>query len=67
MPRRQKERLIYCTSYCNFGHDLRTGRPIGHECHIIPPSALQAERDGDYAKAIEIMEAKAPLRVVKGR
>jgi hypothetical protein len=50
--------MIYCTSFCNQGHDLQTGRPINHECIVLPPKALQAERDGDFNKAIEIIEAQ---------
>jgi len=41
----KKNRPIYCTSFCNFGHYLDTGRPIGHECYIIPPRFLQMERE----------------------
>ena len=57
---------IYCSTYCNMGHRISTGRPVGHECRIIPPAALQAESEGDYKKAIEILD-KAPFRIVKGR
>ena len=46
---------FYCTSYCNKGHNLRTGRPVNHECRIIPPSALRAEREGRYAEAQELL------------
>ena len=37
--------LIYCTSFCNFGHVVATGRPIDHECYIIPSKLLIAERE----------------------
>ena len=56
----------YFTSFCNFSHWLKTGRPIGHECRIIPPAALRAERAGDYELAQLIMST-APVRIVKGR
>ena len=46
---------IYCTTYCNQGHVVRTGRPVGHECRVIPPKALRAEIDGDFKTAIEIL------------
>lgn len=59
-------RPIYTSTYCNQGHYMDTGRPIGHECRIIPPAALRAERDGDFEKAIEIMNA-SPKVVVRGR
>ena len=45
------------TTYCNFPHRLKDGKPIGHECYIIPPAALQAERDGDMPRAIELIQA----------
>lgn len=47
---------IYCTSYCNSGHDLETGKPIDHECRVIPPKALMLERQGKYEEAIEVMD-----------
>lgn len=46
---------IYLTTYCNKGHVVRTGRPVGHECRVIPPKALRAEIDGDFKTAIEIL------------
>lgn len=64
--RRNKPREIYCTTFCNFGHDIHSGRPIGHECYILDPKKLQRERDGDDTVYHE--DAKLyPLRVVKGR
>lgn len=54
---------IYCTSFCNFGHSLKTGRPIGHECYILDPKALQAERDGTYVPNI----IREPRQLVIGR
>jgi hypothetical protein len=50
-----KKRAIYCTTYCNFGHYVDNGRPVKHECRVIPPAALKAEMAGDYERAIEIM------------
>lgn len=49
---------LYLTTYCNFGHCTKTGKPVDHECRNIPPAALQAEREGDFEKAIEIMNGK---------
>ena len=45
----------YCTTYCNKAHRLVDGKPIGHECTILPPAALKAEMAGDYDEAIEIL------------
>ena len=47
---------MYVTTYCNFAHDVKTGKPIEHECIIIPPKALAAEMAGDYEAAIDILE-----------
>ena len=47
---------IYVTTYCNFAHDVKTGKPIEHECIIIPPKALAAEMAGDYEAAIDILD-----------
>lgn len=41
-----KRHGIYTSSFCNFGHDLSDGAPIDHECYVIPPAALEAERGG---------------------
>lgn len=57
---------VYCTTYCNFGHYVKTGRPVGHECRIIPPKALKAEMEGDYNTAIEILSSTRAV-VMKGR
>lgn len=58
----------YISTYCNFGHDVKTGKPIDHECVIIPPKALAAEMAGDYERAIEIMQnarTAGTLRVMR--
>ena len=60
-------RTIYCTTFCNFGHVVETGRPVGHECYILPPAALRAERDGDIHKALDILREQGKGPIVKGR
>jgi len=47
---------IYCSTYCNFGHIVSTGKPVAHECRIIPPTALKAEMAGDFKTAIKILQ-----------
>lgn len=49
-------RDVFCTSYCNHGHDLRTGKPVGHECYVLSPNALRVERNGDVDAAIELLQ-----------
>jgi hypothetical protein len=56
----------YCTSYCNHPHRMKDGKPIRHECRIIPPEALRAERAGDFDRAHEIMEAKRLGYMLRG-
>lgn len=52
----EKEVKNYLTSYCNQYHDVITGKPIDHECIVIPPNALKAEMEGDTDKAIELID-----------
>lgn len=64
---------VYCTSFCNFGHSTKTGRPIGHECYIIPPSMLKIEMEGgdDMQEKWETTAVRLKWRetryLVKGR
>jgi hypothetical protein len=53
---------VWCTSYCNQGHHLRTGKPIGHRCYVLPPRALRFEREGKTDEAIEAIRMAQPLR-----
>jgi hypothetical protein len=57
--------MVYCTTYCNFGHRLSDGKPVAHECYVLPPRALEAERAGNYKLAISILEAAKPLRIMR--
>jgi hypothetical protein len=34
---------VFTTSFCNKGHLLCDGRPIDHECYVIPPYLLRLE------------------------
>lgn len=61
-----RTRTIYCTSYCNHGHIVETGQPVGHECYVLPPEAIEAERAGDFELAGRIILAAKPLRVHRG-
>lgn len=45
----------YCPSYCNKVHRLVDGVPIQHECVVLPPEALEAERRDDFETANEIL------------
>lgn len=54
---------VYCTSFCNRGHRLDNGHPVDHECYVLDPVRLQAERD---SQTFEGSIVKEPRRVVKG-
>lgn len=54
----------YVSTYCNFAHRMKDGKPIAHECRIIPPQALHKEREGDIEGAIEIMRS-SPTRMMR--
>lgn len=57
---------IYVSSHCNFAHRLGDGKPIEHECRIIPTRALTAEINGEIEKAIEIMVATPAVIMRRG-
>jgi hypothetical protein len=49
---------FYVTTFCNFAHWLKTGRPIGHECYILPPKDLKREMDSKDGDDISDLYAK---------
>lgn len=54
----------YCTSYCNKAHRVEDGKPVRHECHVLPPAAIRLEMDGDVAGAVEAIQRAKPLRTM---
>lgn len=44
---------FYVTTFCNHAHRLADGKPIGHECYVLPTAALHAERAGKIGVAVE--------------
>ena len=36
---------VYFTSFCNMAHRMSDGKPIDHECYIIPPILLKSEKE----------------------
>ncbi len=54
--------MDYLTSFCNFYHEIETGKPVGHVCYVLPVKALEAERAGDFDKANEILKATLLVR-----
>lgn len=54
---------IYATTFCNMGHNTKTGKPVGHECYILDPKSIAAERNGDFS----IAPVKEPRKMCKGK
>lgn len=48
---------FFRTTYCNQPHRLSDGKPINHECHVLPTPALHAEKAGDVSTAVELLAA----------
>lgn len=57
---------IYCTSFCNQGHRLSDGKPVDHQCYILPTEALHAEKLGWSVRALEILSAWKNRRAHSG-
>jgi hypothetical protein len=64
VDRLKQNSLIFCTSFCNQGHRMSDGKPVDHECYILPVAALKAERDGRHEEALELLRADIPTRRV---
>lgn len=58
--------MLFVTSFCNQAHNLKNGRPVGHECYVLPPRALAAEREGNLHLANQILSSTR-LQAVKTR
>jgi hypothetical protein len=54
----------YIPNYCGKTHSLDTGRPIAHNCVILPVEYLLAEREGRDQDASTILKEASPLRQV---
>jgi hypothetical protein len=48
-----REIYAYVTTYCNKPRRMVDGKPIKHECYILPTLALKREREGDVRGAID--------------
>jgi hypothetical protein len=56
----------YVSTFCNFPHRVSDGKPVQHECRIIPPAALRAEMAGDFALAVEILSKTRAVYMRRG-
>jgi hypothetical protein len=57
---------VYCTTYCNHGHRVKDGKPVAHECYVLPPDALHLEICGDIDAAIAGLQQGKPFKTHKG-
>lgn len=59
--------VVYCTTYCNKGHDTQDGKPVGHVCYVLPPKAIEAERADNISLALALIEQAQPLPMHQGK
>ncbi len=57
---------FYVTTFCNFAHRLKDGKPLNHECYVLPPRALRLEWFGRFEEAIELLSRAKPMKTHKG-
>ncbi len=48
---------VVVTTFCNRAH-LLDGRPLDHECFVLPPEALRAEDAEDYQSACDLLNGR---------
>lgn len=48
----------YVSTYCNFAHAMKDGKPINHECRVLPPAVLRLERNDLIPAAIAILQGE---------
>jgi hypothetical protein len=48
---KKADEVEYVTTFCNHPHRVADGKPVGHQCYVLPPGGLRAERDGDFEQA----------------
>lgn len=57
--------VFYVSSYCKRLHCVGDGRPIHHECFVLPPAVIQAEQKGQiWLAAVLIM--RSPMKRHRG-
>ena len=57
---------LYAPTFCNQPHRMRDGKPVEHECYVLPTEALVAERAGDIGRALDILDKWRNRRVHRG-
>lgn len=58
--------MFYMTTYCNKAHRIVDGKPVDHQCYVIPPKALKLEMDGNVSAALVVLSAAQPLQMHSG-
>lgn len=56
----------YVTTFCNKAHRLSDGKPLEHECYVLPTELLVAERKGDRRRCEYVMDNWKKRRVHRG-
>jgi hypothetical protein len=55
----------FVTSFCNFPHRLRDGKPVEHECYVLRPRSLQLEREEKFDQIEKMHDGVVMRRGVK--
>ncbi len=56
----------YCTTFCNKLHRLVDGKPVDHECFVLPTEALKLEKEGNVSSALAILNRWNKRRIHRG-
>ena len=57
---------LYCSTFCNNAHRLYDGKPVNHQCFVLPTEMLYAEQRGDFARAQLVMTKWKKRRIHNG-
>ena len=60
------KRPTYVPSFCNKHHRLEDGKPIKHECFVLPTEYLCAEKSGNRERAKEVLDGWKKRKPHKG-
>lgn len=48
---------VYCSTFCNFGHNIATGKPVDHECARLNVVKFALEREGRFDEIVGSIQA----------
>jgi hypothetical protein len=60
------KRKTHTPPFCNKPHRIDDGKPIKHECFVLPTEYLCSERAGDRDRAKEVLDSWKKRKPHKG-